>query len=56
MGTRTNRTITKIEGMVDALNECGNGDIVLFDREESEILICVLEEAIKALYERRDSG
>lgn len=55
MGTRTDRTITKIEGMIDALNECGRDDIVLFDSEEGKILLCVLEEALRALYEKRGS-
>lgn len=55
MGTRTNRTITKIEGMVDALNECERGDIVIFDREEGGILLCVLEEALKVLHEKQES-
>lgn len=53
MDTRTDRTIAKIEGMVDALNECGRDDIVLFDSEEGKILLCVLEEALKVLHEKR---
>ena len=55
MGTQTDRTIAKIEGMVDAVNECGRDDYVQFDNEESKILRCVLEEALKALREKQES-
>ena len=55
MGTRIDRTIVKIEGMIDAVNECGRDDYIEFDTEEGEIMRCVLEEALKALREKQES-
>jgi len=56
VGTRIDRTIAKIEGMVDAINKCGCDDCVQFDNEESKILLCILEETLKALHEKQESA
>lgn len=53
MDTKTDRVIARIDDMLDAFDECGRDDYVQLDREECKILICVLEEALKVLCEKR---
>lgn len=43
----------KIEGIIAAINDCGQRDTVLLTREETRILVRVMEEALLALRERQ---
>lgn len=45
---------SKIEGILAAINDCGQRDTVILTREKTRILVCVMEEALIALREKQE--